>query len=253
MRIKVSMRAETAGFLFPYNYKYQLQSALYSVIAKSSVTYSSMLHDSYQKFVTHSDLVFRRYNAEKNGIFVKSKIAYWFISTPVDDIANHIITGISTINNINLDFGHQSTNFSISAINILPEIDFSNTMKFKCISPIYVSAAKQKTDSSRTKHYYVDYFENPQDFGRLLKSNLTKKYTAIYNKQAPNAQFHFDFDDIYIKQRKRISSLVALKDRKVICWKAPFVIKTDPELIKVGYECGFGGRNISGFGMVEEV
>jgi CRISPR-associated endoribonuclease Cas6 len=35
--------------------------------------------------------------------------------------------------------------------------------------------------------------------------------------------------------------------------EAPFTITADPQLIQLGYECGFGENNSAGFGMVEVV
>jgi CRISPR-associated endoribonuclease Cas6 len=38
---------------------------------------------------------------------------------------------------------------------------------------------------------------------------------------------------------------------EIIANEIPFTLSGNSELIKVGYECGFGEKNSTGFGMVE--
>ncbi|MBN2244972.1 MAG: CRISPR-associated endoribonuclease Cas6, partial [Candidatus Aminicenantes bacterium] len=41
------------------------------------------------------------------------------------------------------------------------------------------------------------------------------------------------------------------KGINIKAFEAPFIIRANPELIKIGYQCGFGEKNSAGFGCVE--
>jgi CRISPR-associated endoribonuclease Cas6 len=43
------------------------------------------------------------------------------------------------------------------------------------------------------------------------------------------------------------------KETKIFAYLAPFTVEGDVELIRVGYECGFGDGNSKGLGMVESM
>lgn len=103
------------------------------------------------------------------------------------------------------------------------------------------------------------YYFRINDDGLIenLKQNLLRKYSLLYDKDLVLNEFEFEFDEDYIKKRNGVvSKLITIaegskyesKIKGIMC---DFKIKTNPELIKVGYECGFGGKNSMGFGFVE--
>jgi len=49
------------------------------------------------------------------------------------------------------------------------------------------------------------------------------------------------------------SKLFRVQGTKVRGWEGKFWVEGDPELIRIGYEAGFGERNAQGFGMVKLV
>jgi CRISPR-associated endoribonuclease Cas6 len=59
-----------------------------------------------------------------------------------------------------------------------------------------------------------------------------------------------------MQKHRRVTKKITINENgrfpiDVIGIQAPFTIEGDPELIKVGYECGFGEKNSMGFGMAE--
>ena len=89
-----------------------------------------------------------------------------------------------------------------------------------------------------------------------LKNNILAKYNLVHHKEfAGNTDFEFSFDPNYIINKKgKISKLITFKDNiKIKAMEAPFKITADPELIKIGYECGFGEKNSGGFGMAKVI
>jgi CRISPR-associated endoribonuclease Cas6 len=61
-----------------------------------------------------------------------------------------------------------------------------------------------------------------------------------------------EFDPLVIASwQGRIHKLITYKDTKIFCYHCPFTVEGSPELMRIGYECGFGDGNSKGFGMVE--
>lgn len=241
----------------PFNYQYQLQSAIYAVISKSSSAYSSNLHDKGfdstgkpLKLFTFSRLILSNAQKTRAG-FIDVKEMELYFSTEVEESFKHIVLGIFSDQVLELNFQKRNKIF-ISNVETLSEPDFGNEMKFSCLSPITVS----KTDE-RGKHY-LDYM-NPderEEFGEAIRNNLLRKYQQIQGEEySGDTEFALDFDAGYIVRKQgRISKLISFKDGlKIKAMEAPFKIKADKELIKIGYTCGFGELNSAGFGMVKEV
>ncbi|MCX7985269.1 MAG: CRISPR-associated endoribonuclease Cas6, partial [Bacteroidetes bacterium] len=103
------------------------------------------------------------------------------------------------------------------------------------------------------------YDDDIKEINRILNQNLINKYTVIYNQRYEGKGVTLSWDLDYainaFKKNKRLSKKVTIiknTENKidVIGIFCPFYIEGDPELIKVGYECGFGEKNSMGFGMV---
>jgi len=90
------------------------------------------------------------------------------------------------------------------------------------------------------------------EFSELVRQNLIRKYEAIHARKPQDDSFTMEFDAEYIRKRGgRITRLIRYKEidiRGILC---PFHASGNPELMFVGYECGFGDKNSAGFGMVE--
>jgi CRISPR-associated endoribonuclease Cas6 len=116
-----------------------------------------------------------------------------------------------------------------------------------------------------TKHeedQYPQYlFPGDPDFKRVLVANLCRKYEVLHRKPVTcnenEVSFELDWDYL-AKMNGKVQKLITLKEgrsdeSKVKGTLAPFRLVAPPELIEVGYECGFGEKNAQGFGMVKEV
>jgi CRISPR-associated endoribonuclease Cas6 len=60
---------------------------------------------------------------------------------------------------------------------------------------------------------------------------------------------------MYIARKNgKISKLIEFKKQVMVkATESPFTVEADPELIKIGYECGWGEKNSAGFGCVEPI
>ncbi|MCF7911366.1 MAG: CRISPR-associated endoribonuclease Cas6 [Candidatus Cloacimonetes bacterium] len=256
MRLKLYLESET-GIFIPYNYQYQLQSAIYAIISKSSLEYSSILHDKgfdntgkQLKLFTFSRLLMNNCKKTRSG-FMDVKEMELYFSTEVEESFKHVVLGIFSDQVLELNF-RQRNRINIVHVETAKEPDFSKEMKFSCLSPITVS----KTGESG-KHYF-DYMipEEREEFVEAIRNNLQRKYQQIHGEEfSGDTVFEFSFDAGYIVRKQgRISKLIIFKDGlKIKAMESPFEIKADKELIKIGYNCGFGELNSAGFGMVKEV
>lgn len=263
MRIKISAISREPVF-FPYNYHYALHSALYALIQESSSVYSEFLHDKGYvkdgidklfKLFTFSKLSFVPKNRRTGGFHGVTGIHFIF-STIMEKSMKHLILGIFSDKKMMLHLNGQNLCFEISNVDMLEDLGFSSNERFICLSPITVSTLMLNEKEKKVQHF-LDYMvpgERDHFIGNL-KKNLINKYETINSTPYRNHDLPFDFSfetDYIVRKNGRISKLIEFKNKiKVKAMEAPFSIEADPELIKIGYECGWGEKNSAGFGCVE--
>jgi CRISPR-associated endoribonuclease Cas6 len=184
-------------------------------------------------------------------------------STPVKKNYEHLVLGIFADQKFTLHFTKEHfLKALITSVEAVEEPHFESSMKFVCLSPIAVTTGKKIGD--KTVQHYLDYMipEEREQYISNLRNNLLKKYKLVHKREfSSNSQFGFSFDPAYIVKRKgSIRKNIRFKRDKqtgrfthIIGMEAPFTIDTDPELIKIGYQCGFGEKNSAGFGMAEKI
>lgn len=257
MRLKIYFRLSKRTQI-PFNYCYQLHSAIYNLINKSSPQYSKFLHDTgfidaekHLKLFVFSKLYFPNAKITKYG-FKDVRKAFLFFSTPIPKSFEHLVLGIFSDQILNLNLAGKQLEFDIAGVETLAEPSFSNNMKFTCLSPIAIAG-----NSELPGKHYLDYLNTleKEDFCEGIKNNLHRKYRIIHDRDFAGVDlFEFSFDPMYIvKKQGNIRKNIKFKDSRIIGMEAPFTIKADQELIKIGYECGFGSENSAGFGMVEKI
>ena len=136
----------------------------------------------------------------------------------------------------------------VQDVEVLRQPRFGPQMTFRCLSPITMST-KRERDGQLGTHYCLP--GDPQ-FSELVRQNLIRKYEAVYRHPPTEKSFAMTFDQAYIdKKEGRVTRLVNYKGIRIRGVVSPFHVIGAPELIRVGYECGFGDKNSAGFGMVE--
>ena len=261
MKIKITA-VSNKNMLIPFNYQYILQAAIYNLIKKSSDDYARFLHNTgfidghkHLKLFTFSKLIFPYFKKHNLGFSNVSKIILFF-STPIEKSYENLILGIFSNQKMTLKFLDTNYDLQITSVESSKEIHFEETMQMKCLSPIAISTGK--SIKYFHKQHFLDYM-NPDEreiFTLNLQNNLISKYKLIHNKEfTGNHNFEFSFNPNYIiKKNGKISKLISFKNNlKIKAMEAPFTITADPDLIKIGYDCGFGEKNSAGFGMVEPI
>jgi len=249
MRIKITIDVGK-GISVPINYNYLLAGIIYRFLDLSNPEYAYFLHeDGYSlggkkfKLFTFSQLMARKREIRGNYIHLKSSLT-WFVSSPQEEFlgsfaASLLDQRVIRINDIPLQ---------VKDVDIPRMPRFQERMYFRCLSPITMST-KREFNSKVAMHYLLP---DEPEFSELVRQNLIKKHEIIYGRKLRDDFFEMEFDADYISKREgRITRLIRYKDidiRGVLC---PFCAFGSPELMFVGYECGFGDKNSAGFGMVE--
>ncbi|MFP4546848.1 MAG: CRISPR-associated endoribonuclease Cas6 [Fidelibacterota bacterium] len=207
-----------------------------------------------QKHYTYSKFNYFPKNINPDG-FYNIRRGELLFSTPLPDEYFSYFINIFRDYKFIFRFNGEEITFNATYLERLECPEFSNKMHFITKSPIAVCTIWQTKFNSVRKHFfnYVKHKERKKFISRL-KQTLINKYEEVNgNLYTGNNHLFFKFDNQYIKEnRGKISKLIHFENNeKIKAFEAPFVIEADPELIKVGYHCGFGEENDRGFGCVE--
>jgi CRISPR-associated endoribonuclease Cas6 len=253
MRIRVKFRSQRLRVRLPLNYNYHLTALIYHLLERSSGDYSTFLHDEgYRsgsksfKLFTYSQLQFESFELEPPEIVSFGGTIEWQISSPVREFVEHLAQGLLSQGQVQL----AGVLLQIERIETLSPPEFSERMKFICLSPLVVSRAVEK-DGKLIAHYYR---HDEMGLAQAVRANLLKKYELIHGETLSFSELTTALDESYIRRRGgQIYKLIDFKGTKIKGILAPFTVEGSPELIEVGYEAGFGEKNSMGFGMVEAV
>ncbi|NWF88924.1 MAG: CRISPR-associated endoribonuclease Cas6 [Ignavibacteriaceae bacterium] len=262
MRLRVYLTAERNSILSP-NYNYPLSAAIYNLLRFGSPEFSQFLHDigfrqngrTYKLFCFA--LKFEEIQVEYGAIKMIAPNANLYITSPlIDDFVKNFVIGTFEQQKINLYSNYRTTEFRIKQVELVPETEILETNKFLLHSPMVLSTVKVN-DNGKTLQYYLRP-EDKAEINRILTANLLNKYKLIWGKELKAEPLELKWDENYLRKFKRVTKKITINESDknavdVIGIQAPFTLKGNPELIKVGYECGFGEKNSMGFGMAEVV
>lgn len=266
MRLKILLQCVSKPAVIPINYNYQFFAAIYLLLKFGSPDFSKFLHDQGYKIENRNFKLFTfalklwKYEILTNSNFSGSHFKLispyvdLIISSPmVDTFIKNFVIGTFEKQKIFIVYPEYVTKFLIKEVELIPDPQFTNEMSFRLLNPIVLSTMVNR--NGKLSPYYFRI--NDDGLIENLKQNLLRKYSLLYDKDLVLNEFEFEFDEDYIKKRNGVvSKLITIaegskyesKIKGIMC---DFKIKTNPELIKVGYECGFGGKNSMGFGFVE--
>ncbi|MEW6731607.1 MAG: CRISPR-associated endoribonuclease Cas6 [Acidobacteriota bacterium] len=255
MRIKLTLEPLHRDAALSFNYNYSFSSMIYQKLAESSPDYASFLHeDGYTtgkkkfKYFTFSRPWVARQQVRNGRIYILSGPVFWQITSPVDDFLNNFVNGLFQQPLLTLADSEVTARFRLIEVETLPTPQLSDHTSFICLSPITVAAKEEVNGQPRKLYVRAD----DTRFGELINRNLLEKYCALYGREPQQSQLEFAFDEDYIVRRggvERISKLIRFKGIDIRGYFAPFTVRGSKELIRLGYECGFGNANSQGFGM----
>ncbi len=231
MRIKLCLKTDE-NTLIPFNYQYQVASLIYSLIGYVNPKFAENIHNkTTYKFFTFSELLIKNREITTNGIKTKNGNVDLFVSSPNEEFIKNIVKALLEKNKIR--FGKNL--FEVTEIKLCETPN--EIFELKTLSPIYVS--------TRESNKKIDLYPNNSKFFENLKKNLKNKYIEYFGKNPKG--------DIEIEVLSYLKKRINIKGFYYRCSHMKFRIYGDIDLIKFGYECGFGSRNSLGFGMVETI
>lgn len=250
MRVKLTLQASNRATLLPLNYNHAVASLIYNTIGLASTDFAARLHDEgfasdgrRFKLFTFSRLAARRSRVREHQLLLEDPTINVQISSPVTEFVEHLVTGLFQSESFNI----AGARFTLQQAETLPAPVFTGQMSFRALSPI--------TESVRDEQGGVRFLSIDDDWSEVMRRNLLRKYQALYGRAPSDDTLRWTWDRDYLNEAarrgRRASALVDIRGIKVRGWRAPFMVEGSLELIKIGYEAGFGARNSMGFGMAE--
>lgn len=265
--MRIVLQLSSNDKYLPINYNYFLSAAIYKLLHIGSPEFSEFLHTKgYQlngkkyKLFSYA-LRFEKMEIIHSKILLKSPKVKLYVSSPiVDEFIQNFVIGTFQNQLIEISDHLLKTTFTIEQVESLPEPVFEKENYFNMLSPLVLST-KKESDGNLTQHF-IRYSDEITEINRVLNQNLKHKYELIYNKQHLGEDVLLEWDKNYIekklKNNKRLTKKISIlkngiRPVEIIANEIPFILTGSQELIKVGYECGFGEKNSMGFGLVEAI
>jgi CRISPR-associated endoribonuclease Cas6 len=258
LRLKIKLYSQNNRTI-PYNYQYQFSSALYLLLKFGSREFSDFLHNcGYKlngkpyKLFTFA-VQFEQFKPQRDHIKLESPYIYLYVSSPiVDEFIKNFVIGSFERTFFYISSGGNEIKFIIKNMELLPQPEFQSETKFKLLSPLVLSTLKEYNGKLST--YYLRP-EDKEDINRILTNNLLNKYALIYDRKI-DCKVELDWDEDYMNKHPRVTKKITINEYgrnpvDIIGLIAPFNLKGEKELMRIGYECGFGEKNSMGFGMAE--
>lgn len=249
------------------NYFYPLSASVYNLLKLGSPEFSEFLHKKgyrtdAKKFELYAfALKFEEFKVIRDKIILKSPRAFLTISSPlIEDFIDTFLTGSLGNKFFELNCGGTDSVFIIEGIEKYYDPKFTDNMKFSALSPIVLSGVKE--ENGQITSYYFRYSDDMKKFNENLNKNLIEKYELIFGKTFLGGAVKLDWDWNYINKRSAERKNVTMKQTigehdpdqiEIIGNMSPFKVTGAPELIKIGYECGFGEKNSLGFGLAKVI
>ena len=256
MRIRITLSPHHYPAAVPLNH-FPLAAFIYETVASVAPELASYLHDEGLspggqedkrfKFFVFSLPELPPYYFQGEQRWFEQGVMRWQISSPLPEFIEALVTGLGAQDRVRIG----STQFTVAGIEIMPAPRFTERMRFIALSPLTVATTTQAADGRRIKHYLR---ANEEEFGPLVVANLLEKYRALFGREPDHSCLSFSFDQDYIQraggvESKKVSRLIQYKGTRIKCYQVPFIVVGNPELIHLGWECGFGSANSQGFGM----
>ena len=242
MRLIIELSSEK-DFVIPIHYNYYIQGFLYKSI---SPKLARILHDhgfpiGKRKFrlFTFSRII-GEYQIRKNieRIFFASPFRI-VVSSAMKEFVEEIAEELIRKEEVRISY--QSVHLNSVEVSDTPINQ--DKLKIKMLSPVTIYSTLSKADGGK-KTYYYSPFEN--EFSQLISENAKKKFRAVYGKEPKEG-----IQLAPLNVNKSNERIIFYKDTVIKGWMGIYEVSGDPELIKLTYDAGLGGKNSQGFGCFE--
>ncbi len=249
MRLRVCLDNST-GTRLPINYQELLTAAVYVLLAASDADYARFLHDDGYadedgrrfKLFTFSWLRGTRRTVDGDMLRFAPGPLEWLVASPVEPFLTNLAMGLLSAGALRVG----SATIPITQIETLPAPVLAETTAFTCLSPII---AALPLPEGRTRYLRPS---DGDDFSEAVRRNLLRKHRLVHGDLPADDRFALAFDTGYLARTGGGTKLMTFKGIHLVGAFCPFTASGSVDLMRVGYETGFGEKNAAGFGMVEE-
>jgi len=261
--VRLHLHLSTDDEFIAVDHNYLVGAAIYKFLQLGSPRFASFLHDigfnlngkSYKLF--SFALHFGKIKFQEQTIRLLSSNCDLFISSPlIDEFIQNFVIGSLYSQKIVLSDGSIKTTFNITQLDSLPDVSFQPISKFKLLSPLVLSTHKE--DKEKPSQYFLRYNDDPEKINKCFNQNLKNKFKLLHSQDYSGEDLILKWDESYINKKlsenKRLTKKISIAKPgilpvEIIANEVPFELSGSTELMKVGYECGYGEKNSMGFGM----
>ena len=257
MRFKIYLELQNiSSNVIPINYQYELSSWIYKTIHRGNKNIAIWLHehgyrlkDKSFRLFTFSHLQIRQIKADNDRLFILAGPVQLIVSFFPLKIIEPFISGVFKEQAFTIGDKKSKAGFIVRSLEKLPEPDFTESMKYRCLSPMHI--AKRNSETSGIEYLHPDN----QEFKELLLLNLiNKKKSFEQNRDAEKVENIITADFKLLSEAKKKGITVKAgtdQETKIIGYMFDFMFEAPQVNQKIGYYCGFGKANSQGFGCVE--
>lgn len=255
MRISLSISLGNERIL-PINYAYYLGSWLYHTLRRADADFADFLHRQGYRFegkvyklMTFSPLDMAPYKIDQRTSTIEalSGEIRWELRFYVPDIAQEFVRGLFIDRIFSVGDRQHTVTGIIHTVSLLPMPDIQERMRYRLLSPVCIS---HRSPEERYAQYLAP--DHPL-YADLLLQNLVHKVQAAAiaglipalagaGEEIPLMQFSL----LTAARSKLLTAKSGRKDEtRVRGHLYDFELVAPEELHRVGYLCGFGGKNTS--------
>jgi CRISPR-associated endoribonuclease Cas6 len=261
MRFQLTLRRLSTPCNIPINYQSYISANIYRLLELADAEYAAFLHDKgYQnkaknfKYFTFGQLKVPRgkWKLSQGRMLINAPVIRLEVSFLVDKAIEKFVEGVFQDQHLRINDAFAHNKFLIEKIEVVPEAQFSETMHFKCHSPLIV--ARKNTYNKHSTYLAPD----DELYADILLENLRSKYQTYMNESRAHGTSNNELcpQMTVLRGNQVKSKLITLKPWlghgvKVKGYEFEFSLTAPPEMIKVGFYGGFGSNCAQGFGMVE--
>lgn len=264
MRLEFILSPKELRFSIPINYNYLLFSSIASILYYSPVKFHSWVSDNQKsnrilpnnKLFTFSKLICPNSKVSPSSYSGFGDVKLLFSAPIEDDLAPLVISTFKSRQVLKIETSNGYSEFYFKSIKQLPEPEFQDERKFVMLSPTIISKV-MFSNGNKILHFYR-ISEN--ETAGAIAYNLRRKYEIIHKAQFKGI-IDVEFDREYVEIKggnEGVSKLVTIREGSVEEYKlkgfiAPVTIRSEPEILRIAYQCGIGEFNCLGLGMLETV
>ncbi|AEJ40712.1 CRISPR-associated protein Cas6 [Sulfobacillus acidophilus TPY] len=178
----------------------------------------------------------------KSGVFAFNWPIQLVVSSPIRVIIDQFIQALLSRHQWRIG----PTPCRLGSITVQEPRVTDNKILVRTLSPITIHSTFEKPDGGVYTQYY---HPREVEFGRLIRTNLLRKYQVIYGHPWGGAESDFSIR----AQGATKFHLVRYKKTIIKGYAGMFRLEGSKDLLQVGLDAGLGDRNSQGFGLVESI